>query len=73
LMSGMGGEMMTRMLEHMNVAEPAAAGQSQRRHVHRRPMASRSTITDEQRLLDLEARVDMMQMMMESMLEQGAQ
>lgn len=73
LMSGMGGEMMTRMLEHMNAAEPAAAGQPQRRHVHRRPMASRSTMTDAQRLLDLEARVDMMQMMMESMLEQGAQ
>ncbi len=73
LMSGMGGETMSRMLEHMNAAAPAATGQRPRRHVHRRPMVSRSSMTDAQRLVDLEARVDMMQMMMESMLEQEAE
>jgi len=73
LMSEMGGDTMARMLDHMNAAEPSAQPQRQRRHVHRRPAVSRSTMSDAKRLMDLETRVDMMQMMMESMLEPSAE
>ena len=73
LMSSMGGDAMSLMMEHMAARAPAAASVSDRRHIHRRPLGQgqRSQMSDASRLMDLETRVDMMQLMMESMIERS--
>lgn len=71
LMRDMGGAHMREvMAEHMGPGRAPAADSARASHQHKRkPHAQpRSQMSDSQRLADLENRVDMMQVMLESMM-----
>ena len=75
LMRDMGGEHMQAVVaEHLGRAPAAREPSTEAKHSHRRTPTSRprAGMSDADRLADLETRLDMMQIMMESMLEAQA-
>jgi len=76
LMRGMGG---TRMREVMGghldsgMGHDKAAGKSGHKHKQSMPMRPRGDMSDARRLTDLENRLDMMQVMMESLMNDYAE
>lgn len=73
LMQGMGGmHMRAIMAEHVGPGAEPATDANRPRHQHRRITATRprDQMTDAERLADLETRLDMMQVMMESMMDE---
>lgn len=76
LMHEMGGTHMREMMaEHMGPGAAPAAETDRPQHLHKRmaPARPREQMSDAQRLSDLENRVDMMQVMMESMMDDHAE
>lgn len=76
MMSDMGGTFVHEMVsEHLGPAPAPASTADAPRHQHKRMPKSRprAGMSDAERLADLETRLDMMQIMMESMLESQAQ
>ena len=72
LMRDMGGaHMRDVMAEHMGSGRSLASDSDRPAHQHKRmtPAQPRAQMSDSQRLADLENRVDMMQVMMESMMD----
>lgn len=72
LMHDMGGTHMREMMaEHMGSGTESDTDSNGPRHLHKRmtPARPRAQMSDAQRLADLENRVDMMQIMMESMMD----
>lgn len=75
LMQGMGGKHMREvMAEHMGPGMEPATDANRPRHQHRRITMARprEQMSDADRLADLETRLDMMQIMMESMMDEYA-
>lgn len=75
LMRDMGGTNMREvMAEHMGPGIAPAADSDRSQHLHKRmPLARpRAQMSDAERLADLENRLDMMQIMMESMMDNHA-
>lgn len=75
LMHGMGGDRMRELMSsHMDAELTPAEPASRPAHLHRRarPAQPRAGISIAQRLTDLENRMDMMQIMMESLLDEYA-
>lgn len=73
LMRGMGGMHMREvMAKHMGPGKGTSADSNRPRHQHKRAVLARprAQMSDAQRLADLENRLDMMQVMMESMMEE---
>ena len=71
LMRGMGGErMQTMMSEHAGpgMQHKDSGDASKPAHKHKRMIRPRAEMSDAERLADLENRLDMMQVMMESMM-----
>ena len=72
LMRQMGGMHMRELVaQHAGRAGDTEGAAEVSRHRHKRPPVShsRASLSDAERLADLETRVDMMQIMMESMME----
>lgn len=75
LMHGMGGDRMRELMSsHMDAELTPAEPESRPAHLHKRarPAPPRAGISIAQRLTDLENRMDMMQIMMESLLDEYA-
>lgn len=75
LMRDMGGMRMREvMTEHLDPAVNPKSSSDRPAHLHKRPppVRPRATISDSERLADLENRLDMMQVMMESMMDDQA-
>lgn len=71
LMRDMGGTHMREVMAgHMGPGRKSPADSDQPHHLHKRiAPAARTELSDAERLADLEIRLDMMQVMMESMME----
>ncbi len=72
LMHEMGGTRMREMMaEHMSPGAEPETDSDRPQHLHKRmaPARPRGQMSDAHRLSDLESRVDMMQIMMESMMD----
>lgn len=71
LMRGMGGAHMREvMAEHLGPGMQPDTDADRPHHLHKRMAAApRTELSDAERLIDLENRLDMMQVMMESMME----
>ena len=75
LMRGMGGERMREVMGgHMDVGMGQTMGADGPAHQHKRGMGARprADMSDAQRLADIENRLDMMQVMMESLMNDYA-
>lgn len=74
MMSDMGGTFIHEMVsEHLGPAPASTADAPSHQHKRMPKSRPRAGMSDAERLADLETRLDMMQIMMESMLESQAQ